>query len=200
MFTTKLRIAAIGVFAFGILALGGMRNLRSLTAASVPEARKAPKELLEKRLEAAKRVYIEKSRRYQAGIGSPSELLGWSERWLDAELALREKKADQLAALKAHLDRTREVERMAIAYFKTGHARQSDADAATYRRINAEVRIYQATGKIPPPAVSDKPVPIPESLKPIEKKEKRERERAREKQRQIRQEKKPIPQRGIERR
>src|SRR5690242_6851404 len=107
MFTIKWRIAAIGWLALGILAFDGRGSPRSATAAPVPETRKAPKELLEKRREAAERVFLVKLQVYQAGIGSPKELVSWSERVLEADLALAQNKADQIAALKNHLQRTR---------------------------------------------------------------------------------------------
>ena len=166
MFTTKLRIAAIGVLALGIVAFAVMRSHRSLTAAPVPEARKAPKELLEKRRDAAKRVWEGKWRRMVTTVRGvqPSDLFGWSERWLEAELALRDKKEERIAALKAHVDRTRELERVAIRYAKMGVGDVADADAATYERIEAEIRYFQTAGKAPPPP--SKPLERLESAKP----------------------------------
>jgi hypothetical protein len=78
-------------------------------------------------------------------------LFGWSERLLEAELAMFDKKEDRIPYLKAHLARTREVERLAIVYAKTGQGRQADADAATYERLKADIRFFQATGEVPPP-------------------------------------------------
>lgn len=178
MFTIEWRIAAIGLSALGILAFDGMGSPRSATAAPVPEVRKAPKELLEKRRDAARKAYAGKFGIYQQGFGSPSDVLGWSERLLEAELVLSQKKTDRIAAMKAHLDRTREVERMAIAYVKAGGARQSDAESATYERIDAEIRIFEATGKIPPPPVYDKPIPIPRFLRPVKDQDADERKEA----------------------
>lgn len=197
MFIIKWKIAAIGVLALGIFAFKSMGNPRSATAAPVPESRKAPKELLEKRRDAAERVFLVKLQVYRAGIGSPKELIGWSERVLEADLALVQNKADQIAALKRHLNRTREVERIVIAYFKAEGARQSEVDAANYERIGAEIRIFEATGEIPPPPVSDKPVPIPKLLKPVERQEKQEGEEVRERQLRLMEANKEWPQREV---
>jgi outer membrane biosynthesis protein TonB len=175
MFVTKMKIAAALVVAVGLLAAGGVLTHRTLTAApqekerpapkveqpaqppkpvpkaeAAPAARKVPKELLEKRLEAVQTVYKENQVRIQGGLGLPVELLKWSERWLDAELALRDKKAERLAAFKAHVNRTRELERLLTAFAKRGQGKTSDAAAATYERINAEIKYFEATGELLP--------------------------------------------------
>ncbi|HEY7310123.1 MAG TPA: RNA polymerase sigma factor [Gemmataceae bacterium] len=177
MFVTKLKIAAALVLTAAVLATGGIWTHRTLTAApqekekpapaaeppaqppkpapkaeAVPAARKVPKELLEKRLEVVQTVYKQNQARTRSGQGLPVELLSWSERWLDAELALRDKKADRIAAFKAHVERTRELEQMLTAFAKTGQGKVSDAAAATYERINAEIRYFQATGEQLPKA------------------------------------------------
>lgn len=155
MFTTKLRIAALSVFMGGILVMGSVFTHCDPHgyAAPAPPAAKVPKELLEKRRDIAERVWKGKMRRIiQTANGRPSDLFGWSERWLEAELALRDKKKDRIAALKAHVDRTREVERSAINQAKMGVGSDADADAATYERLNAEIRYFQAAGEAPPPS------------------------------------------------
>lgn len=51
----------------------------------------------------------------------PDELFGLSERWLEAELALKDKEEGQrIAALKAHVARTRAIERIALAQARGG--------------------------------------------------------------------------------
>jgi hypothetical protein len=119
MLTNRGRIAAALILAAGVLAVGG-RHHRKAEAAPAPPAAKVPTELLEKRRDMAENVFKQKTLRYRAGQGLPSELFGWSERWLEAELALSDKKADQTAALQAHVDRTRELERLATTYARTG--------------------------------------------------------------------------------
>jgi hypothetical protein len=99
----------------------------------------------------ARKVFEQNLLRLRNREGLPAELFGWSERWLEAELALCDKEADRVKAFRAHLDRTREVERMAINYAQTGQGRQADADAATYYRLEAEIRLFKE-GVEPHPA------------------------------------------------
>ena len=124
-------------------------------AAPQPAPPKIPKELLEKRLEAARQVYQQNLTRLKAGQGLPSDLFGWSERWMDAELALVGKPADRAKALQDHLDRTRTVERIAKGFATTGQGRQADADAATYYRLEAEIRLHEA-GVTPKESLEEK--------------------------------------------
>ena len=131
-----------GVLSVSLVLAAGAAAL----AQPAPAPRKAPKELLSRRLDAARKVFQENMARLKGAQGQPSDLFGWSERWLDAELALADKQADRVKALEAHLDRTRDVERMAVGYAKSGQGRQADADAATYYRLDAEIRLVHETG------------------------------------------------------
>jgi biotin operon repressor len=127
-------------------------------AESPPAPLKVPQELLGKRLEAARKVFEQNKDRFKSGQGLPSELFGWSERWLEAQLELTEKQADRVKALRDHLDRTRDVERAAVNYAKTGQGRQADADAGTYYRLEAEIRLLKE-GVEPQAAKGDKGKP-----------------------------------------
>lgn len=102
-----------------------------------------PRELLERRLEAARKVFRQNLARLKGGQAAPSELFGWSERWLEAELAFAAKQADRARALRDHLSRTQEVERAALSMARAGQGRQADADAATYYRLEAEIRLLK---------------------------------------------------------
>ncbi len=151
MSTIRLRIIAFLVLT--ILVTAGSVLIPRGTSADVapaPELPKVPKEMLEKRLETVKKVWKEKWKVMTSGLSpQPDLLFGWSERLLDVELPLLDKPKDRIAALQAHVDRTREVERIVSTYAKRGVGRTSDADAATYERINAEIRFFQASGKAP---------------------------------------------------
>ena len=129
-----------------------------LSADPAPAPQAIPKELLEKRLDAARKVYQQNLTRLKGGQGLPSELYGWSERWLEAELALVDKKDDRAKALRDHLDRTREVERMVGDFAKVRQGRQADADAATYYRLEAEICLVKE-GVEPHPATDEKGKP-----------------------------------------
>jgi hypothetical protein len=93
MFTTKLRIAALPVLTIILLAAGGILIPWDAQgdAAPAPAPPKVPKELLENRLDAAKRVWVQTWQRIRSGHEQPRALFGWSERWLEAELALLDK-------------------------------------------------------------------------------------------------------------
>lgn len=127
-----------GVLLFSLIVAAGTVAL----AAPAPAPPKAPKELLERRLEAARNVFQQNLARLKGAQALPSELFGWSERWLEADLALAEKQADRSEAFRNHLDRPREVERAAVGFAKIGQGRQADADAATYYRLEAEIRLH----------------------------------------------------------
>ncbi len=137
----------------GLVLLAGAAAL-----ADPPPPPKAPRELLEKRLEAARKVFEQNLARLKSAQAAPAELFGWSERWLEAELALAERQADRARALRDHLDRAREVERLAAGLAKSGQGRQADADAATYYRLEAEIRL-SAEGAEPRPPKEDKDKP-----------------------------------------
>lgn len=73
-----------GMFSIGFVLIAGAAAL----AAQAPGLLKVPKDLLEKRLEAVRKAYEQNIARIKQREGLPSELFGWSERWLEAELAL----------------------------------------------------------------------------------------------------------------
>jgi RNA polymerase sigma factor (sigma-70 family) len=123
-----------------------------------PASPKIPKELLENRLEAARKVFQQNLTRLKGAQAIPSDLFGWSERWLDAELALATKPTEKAKALRDHLDRTREVERVMISIARVGLGRQADADAATYYRLEAEIHLLKQ-GVEPYPAKDEKGQP-----------------------------------------
>lgn len=103
------------------------------------------KELLEKRIQVAQNVFQRNVMRVKAGEGVPDEtMMTWSERWLDAELAMKDKPADRISALKAHLERAKDCEKLVIALVRAGQARDSDVHAAAYFRTDAEIRLLEA--------------------------------------------------------
>lgn len=106
--------------------------------------------LLEKRRDATEKVYAQNLTRMRAGQGQPSELFGWSERWLDAELELAGTKDERAKVLKDDLERTREIERRAPGFAKVGQGRGPDASAATYYRVEAEIRLAKEGVEVPP--------------------------------------------------
>ena len=121
-------------------------SAKSAPSAPAQTSVKVPKELLQKQLETARAVFREDLARLKVGEAIFDEkFMMWSERWLDAELALSDKPTDQVAALKAHLDRIKEIEKLAEAWTRIGQGHASDALAATYFRVTAEIKLQQAT-------------------------------------------------------
>ena len=112
---------------------------------------KVPKEVLQNRVEAARRVYQQNLVRVQSGAGIPADLFGWSERWLESELAVCDTVSERVKALRGHRDRTRDVERITGTKARMGKGTQADADAAMYFRLEAEIRLYKE-GVKPQPA------------------------------------------------
>ena len=107
-----------------------------------------PKELLQSRLGAARKVYELNLQKLQAGEAAlDTGFLSWSQRWLDAELALSDNRADRVVALRAHLGRAKELEKIATTHMKAGQGRELDTQAATYFRIDAEIQLLQVTSE-----------------------------------------------------
>lgn len=119
--------------------------------APAPAKPKVPQKLLEARRDAANRIYEGKMARFQNGLDAEAikDLPDWSRRWVEAEKALNNNKKDHLKALEAHWTRIKEVEQMAEKFFKDGDGTRADFDAATYYRIEAEVWLLEAGGKVP---------------------------------------------------
>ncbi len=124
--------------------------LASLLIAADPagEKRAAPSpvvgELLVQRLHSAQAVYQQDLARIRAAEAvADDRLAAWSERWLDADLALSGKPAERIAALRAHLERTREIEKLAGHRAKIGQGREADMHATAWYRINAEIRLAE---------------------------------------------------------
>ncbi|MGE5192856.1 MAG: hypothetical protein ACM3U2_10160 [Deltaproteobacteria bacterium] len=137
---------ALGLAIVGVSSL--LLSAEPARNAAPKAAPKIPRELLEQRREAARKVYEEDLTRFRgAELVMDERLLWWSERWLNAELALSEKPADRTVAHEAHVKRLKELEKMFAHYAKTGQGRESDAQAATYFRADAEIRLLEAGGK-----------------------------------------------------
>ena len=107
-----------------------------------------PVELLKSRLDAARNVFQSNLQKLQNGEATTNEgALSWSEQLVNAELAMSNKRPDRVAALKAHLERAKELEKIATTYVKAGQGRELDVQGAIYFRIDAEIRLLQATSE-----------------------------------------------------
>ncbi len=144
-----MRYSVLIALAVVVVAVASLRlSAEPPPIAAAKAAAKIPRELLEQRREAARNVFEENLRRLQAAeLAMDERLMWWSERWLNAELALSDKPADRTAALAAHVKRLKELEKMFAHYAKTGQGRESDAQAATYFLTEADIRLIEAGGK-----------------------------------------------------
>ncbi len=105
-------------------------------------------ELKKELVAAAETTYKQDLARIKGLQGSSvEELYTWSHRWLDAELDLAANKDERVAAHQRHLDRMKDLEKMAKAMAVTGQGRQSDATAAAYYRTQAELWLTRAQGQ-----------------------------------------------------
>ncbi len=108
-------------------------------------ASKISREVLERRREAARKIFRLNLERCKAGEALLDESLSmWSERLLAAELAMIDNPADRIAALKAHVERQREVARIATTIAESGQGRD---DVAKYFLIDAEIQLQEATSE-----------------------------------------------------
>jgi hypothetical protein len=104
------------------------------------------------RLEAARKVYNGRYDRFTTGLPGENVSMAdflevmhrWSLRWLEAEVELSEKKADQVKAAEDHLARMSKWEKLVQKMHKTAKSVSTVEVAATefYRR-DAEKRLRQ---------------------------------------------------------
>lgn len=134
-----MKTAVLVGLAIAVLAVSA--NAKPVRPADVP---KAPKELLQKRVEAAQRVFEQQFKRAKGGtVSSAADVCVWSERWLNAELALCENRQERIKALEEHLKRVRAAEALAETFVRAGQAARADLDAVTYFRLDAEIRLHE---------------------------------------------------------
>jgi hypothetical protein len=136
---------AVGVGAVYTLASAGAQGQKDPPPAKAGDA-EAP--LKKEMLEEARKVYELNVKQYQAGDGglAAENLYVWSGRWLEAELDVAADAAARAAALKAHLDRMKDAEKLAAALWKAGQGRAADAAAGRYYRAQAE--LWLARGRV----------------------------------------------------
>src|SRR5262249_21709644 len=88
---------------------------------ATPPPAESTKTLLQARLEVAQKGYGDAVKLYQQGkrventalpLTNADQVHAWSQRWLDAQREASEKKADRVAAVEAHLERMKQLEKM----------------------------------------------------------------------------------------
>jgi hypothetical protein len=134
--------------AVGLLLVG-------MTAArAAPDEAKALAENAKARAEAARLAYRElvlpqeRDPRFWSTYPDYFErVYRWSTRWLEAEREVSARKEDQVAALEAHRERMRDLERRVQRLRGGGNATVREAAAAAFYRLEAEKWLLQAKKK-----------------------------------------------------
>ena len=133
-----------------ILGGAGLVLLLAAAAASAPPPPAStepvvPVTLSRARVDAARKTYAVLASDYRLGWLPWSEpVYRWSRRWLDAERDLASRDEERLAAVKAHLQRMRDLDRITQARFRRQDTTVDESTAAQYFRLEAEVWLYQA--------------------------------------------------------
>jgi RNA polymerase sigma factor (sigma-70 family) len=85
---------------------------------------------------------------FMAGRGTLSFFLSSSERLLEAERALSDKKADQVVAIENHWKRMRQIEKENDERFHAGRIPIQDALASRFYRVQAEIHLERARSEL----------------------------------------------------
>jgi RNA polymerase sigma factor (sigma-70 family) len=170
MFLSKLRIAGVILVCLVLLGAGvgvlarqgqeGAPPAGGQAAAPAPDDKKKEeppadkakaddeiKALLKARADTAETVVNARYQEFVAGRGTLDILLRYSEKRLEAELEQTDKKEEQLAALKKHLELMQEIEKINQARFDAGRVSIADLAASQLARIEAELRLARAKAK-----------------------------------------------------
>jgi hypothetical protein len=129
--------------------------LAGVTAApGAPDQAKALAENAKARAEAARLAYRqlvlpqERDPRFWPAYPDYFErVYRWSLRWLEAEREVSARPADEVAALEAHLERMRDLERRVQRLRGGGNATVGEAAAVAFYRLEAEKWLLQAKKK-----------------------------------------------------
>jgi hypothetical protein len=133
-----------GAGAFAYQAVGG-GAIQPVPPRPAP-APQSPRDLARAREATARAVYELELVRIQAFVSPPAELpdlCAWSRLWMESQVNLD--KASRPAALRAHLDRLKNLEKYAEGASKSGQGLQSVHLKVKFYRLEAEQMIAEAT-------------------------------------------------------
>jgi hypothetical protein len=100
-----------------------------------------PWELARAKVDAARRTCLAFAQEYLEGRATAEQVHQWSQRWMNAEREVNSKKAEQLEALKGHVNRMQQLEKAAQDRLRTGKGLASDVCSAEYHRLDAELAL-----------------------------------------------------------
>ena len=107
-------------------------------APAPPQTPPKPSPLAEARYKAAVRQYEETWKYYQQSRTSSFMVYYWSRLVLDSQQDLSDAKADRIAALKAHVDRIKQLEGLILRVRKLGFIYSTDVKSTSYYRLEAD--------------------------------------------------------------
>lgn len=129
-FARTVRLVLLG---FGVLAAVEARADDPPANAKIENAKA--------RLEAVRKVYKDLEERWKIDVNThldPEKPYQWSRRWMEAEQDLSSKKADQIAAAEAHLERMKKSEETIKLAEKAGFVLKAEVAAQNFFRLEAE--------------------------------------------------------------
>jgi hypothetical protein len=104
-------------------------------------------ELRKQKLAAARETYQVHHKLYLAGKSDIETVCIWSQRWMDAAKDASEGKAGPVPHMQAHLERLRDLEKVAEARFDAGKVPVTDPLTVQYYRIEAQIQLELAMPK-----------------------------------------------------
>jgi hypothetical protein len=104
----------------------------------------APRQLERERRAVLREAYGERWKEFVSGRGTLYLLLAASRQWLEAELAVLDRPAEQAAACERHWTRSKRAEMVNDARFQSGRVPIADLMETRYARLDAEIRWAEA--------------------------------------------------------
>jgi len=104
--------------------------------------------LLKERYNAAVAELQARNKALESGNGTVEDIFGAARKVLRSELALSDKPADRIAVREKYLELERAAERIATTRFQAGKLGDDDLAAVRYLRLDAEVQLLKAKGKV----------------------------------------------------
>jgi predicted nucleic acid-binding Zn-ribbon protein len=155
MMLTKLKVLACVLLSLGMFALGGRALVGQVSKPqkATPEAASKPaksipvdreKELIRSLLEAARKRLEAQRKYYEEGRITIDRYCDASFQLKEAELLVATTREQRIHAVRANLDRLREVEAREKSALEAGRGTQADLSEATLRREQAELEALQA--------------------------------------------------------
>jgi hypothetical protein len=133
----------------GLMSAVYLACVLTVAAAPVPPAKEDPAlaDLRKEKLRAAEDVYAIRLERHKAGTDDRTEdLYEWSKRWLESEKEVNPGRDAALKAVRAHLERMKELETLTGERMRAGikNITTANVKAATYARKEAEIWLKKA--------------------------------------------------------